>query len=100
MAGGRDNEEDLYLKFDPLTVSHLGSNMYSRMPNAVAELVANAYDADATRIVVRVSGTGEDQKIIVEDDGHGMSWGDMRDKYLRIGRNRRESELAGISESG
>ncbi|WP_100467589.1 hypothetical protein [Mycobacteroides abscessus] len=39
---------DLLLKFDPLTIEHLGSNMYSRLPNAVAELVANAYDADAT----------------------------------------------------
>lgn len=74
--------------------------MYSRMPNAVAELVANAYDADATRIVVRVIGAGEGQMIVVEDDGHGMSRDDVRDKYLRIGRNRRATDSTGWSESG
>lgn len=96
----RDENKDLHLRFDPLTVSHLGSNMYSRMPNAVAELVANAYDADATRIAVRVNGTGDEQSIVVEDDGHGMSRDDVREKYLRIGRNRRDTELTGWSESG
>ncbi|WP_338597159.1 TIGR02391 family protein [Saccharopolyspora sp. SCSIO 74807] len=93
-------DQDLHLSFDPHTIEHLGSNMYSRLPNAVAELVANAYDADATRIVVRVIGTGIEQKIVVEDNGHGMSRADVRDKYLRIGRNRRGRGATGRSESG
>ncbi|BCI83060.1 hypothetical protein MTY66_46850 [Mycolicibacterium sp. TY66] len=74
--------------------------MYSRLPNAVAELVANAYDADATEISVRIMGSGEEQRIIVDDNGHGMSREDVRDKYLRIGRNRRGSETTAQSESG
>lgn len=94
------DDEHLHLTFDPHTIEHLGSNMYSRLPNAVAELVANAYDADATRIVVRVIGTGDDQEIVVEDDGHGMSRADVRNKYLRIGRNRRGTNPTGASESG
>lgn len=100
MAGERDRNEALKLSFDPHTIEHLGSNMYSRMPNAVAELVANAYDADATRIEVRVTGSGSDQKIVVRDNGHGMSRNDVREKYLRIGRNRRSGDPAGRSESG
>lgn len=91
---------ELVLKFDPLTIEHLGSNMNSRLPNAVAELVANAYDADATEITVRVVGSGEAQHIVVEDNGHGMSRDDVRDKYLRIGRNRRGSATTAASESG
>ncbi len=91
---------DLVLKFDPHTIEHLGSNMYSRLPNAVAELVANAYDADATEILVRVIGSGESQRIVVEDNGHGMSRDDVRDKYLRIGRNRRGTSATAMSESG
>jgi len=70
----------LVLKFDPRTIEHLGSNMYSRLPNAVAELVANAHDADATKISVQVIGSGESQRIVVEDDGHGMSRDQVRDK--------------------
>lgn len=91
---------DLRLRFDPHTIEHLGSNMYSRLPNAVAELVANAYDADATEISVRVIGSGEAQRIVVEDNGHGMSHDDIRDKYLRIGRNRRGRKATATSESG
>lgn len=91
---------DLVLKFDPRTIEHLGSNMYSRLPNAVAELVANAYDADATYISVSVQGSGESQRIVVGDNGHGMSPDDVRDKYLRIGRNRRGSAATATSESG
>lgn len=94
------NSEDLRLRFDPLTIGHLGSNMYSKLPNAVAELVANAYDADAKNISVQISGTGTGQQISVTDDGHGMSTTDMRDKYLRIGRNRRGGAPTGKSESG
>ncbi len=92
--------EALQLTFDPMTIEHLGSNMYSRLPNAVAELVANSYDADATRIVVRVRGRGDNQYIAVDDDGHGMSRNDLAEKYLRIGRNRRQQHPDGLSESG
>lgn len=95
-----DDEPTLRLKFNPSTIEHLGSNMYSRLPNAVAELVANAYDADATDIRVRIVGNGAEQRIEVEDDGHGMSFDDLRDKYLRIGRNRRGGEPTALSESG
>lgn len=93
-------DSQLSLRFDPHTIEHLGSNMYSRLPNAVAELVANAYDADATEISVQVLGSGEEQRIVVEDNGHGMSRDDLRDKYLRIGRNRRGSDATAKSESG
>lgn len=96
----RHAQSELVLKFDPHTIEHLGSNMYSRLPNAVAELVANAYDADASAITVRVQGRGVSQAILVEDDGHGMSREDVQTKYLRIGRNRRGKDATGMSESG
>lgn len=91
-------EPELKLSFDPRTIEHLGFKMYSRLPNAVAELVANAYDADATCVDVVVDTSGS-QSVRVTDDGHGMSPDDLADKYLRIGRNRR-SDDNGYSESG
>jgi uncharacterized protein (TIGR02391 family) len=90
-------EKPLVLTFDPQTVDHLGARMYSQLPNAVAELVANAFDADAHQVVVRI---GKDGTISVEDDGHGMSRDDLADKYLRIGRNRRRAEASAMTESG
>ena len=39
--------EELVLKFEPKTIEHLGVKMYSTLPPALAELISNAYDADA-----------------------------------------------------
>ncbi|UBH05861.1 hypothetical protein K8P10_001372 [Leucobacter sp. Psy1] len=86
------------LTFDPLTIEHLGFKMYSHLPNALAELVANAYDADATRVSIELISHPE-PSVTVVDDGHGMSKDDLQEKYLRIGRNRvKEGERK--SESG
>lgn len=89
----------LTLQFDPLTIEHLGYKMYSHLPNALAELIANAYDADATKVRVILHEDEFGRAVVVEDDGHGMNLGDLREKYLRIGRNRRV-EGEGRSESG
>lgn len=91
---------DIVLRFEPSTVGHLGSNMYSHLPNAVAELVANAYDADAKVVTVKVGSDDLGDFVSVIDDGHGMSLDDLASKYLRIGRNRRNELGTGLSESG
>lgn len=88
--------EPLVLTFDPQTVDHLGAKMYSHLPNALAELVANAYDADAKHVLVTIESGGS---ISITDDGHGMSREDVREKYLHIGRNRRADESQ-LTESG
>lgn len=76
------------MTFDPNTIQHLGIKMYSRLPAALAELLANAYDADATKVEVKLYDKG-DKKIVVVDDGHGMNFEDINQKFLVIGRNRR-----------
>ncbi|MBH0129977.1 TIGR02391 family protein [Salinibacterium sp. NK8237] len=91
-----ENESPLVLTFDPQTVDHLGAKMYSHLPNALAELVANAYDADATQVLIRIESNGS---VSITDDGHGMSREDVSTKYLHIGRNRRLDQSAS-TESG
>lgn len=90
----------LKLSFDPLTIEHLGVKMYSHLPNAIAELVANSYDAEASRISIHIGEAGDGQFLRVVDNGHGMSRDDLGQKYLRIGRNRRESTSGDMSENG
>jgi len=53
----------------------LGQELISNEAVAVIELVKNAYDADATRVLVKFSGPLLPQKgqIDVIDNGHGMS---------------------------
>ena len=93
------NSKKLTLTFEPRTIQHLGLQMYNQIPAALAELIANAYDADASVIRVKLYGK-QDKKIIVEDDGHGMSWDDINDKFLKIGRDRREDNTGNKTPNG
>lgn len=82
---------ELKMQFDPNTIEHLGIKMYSRLPNALAELIANSYDADADNVHIKLYMNAEKKEIIVEDDGVGMSFEEVNDLFLRIGRRRRET---------
>jgi uncharacterized protein (TIGR02391 family) len=85
--------KDLELKFDPQTIKHLGLKMYSTLPPAIAELISNAYDADASEVLIKLNEEGNIPKeIIIVDDGDGLSYGEINDKFLVIGRNRRMDE--------
>ena len=81
-------DKKLEMSFDRNTIKHLGISMYSSMPPAIAELIANAYDADAENVMITID--NKSKKIIVEDDGIGMSFDDINNQFLVIGRNRRE----------
>ncbi len=84
-----DGEGKLVMKFDPQTIEHLGLKMYSNISKALAELVANAYDADAKNVYINLYDESSNQRIEVADDGEGMTFDDINDQFLRIGRNRR-----------
>ncbi len=86
-------EEKLELRFDPHTIEHLGIKMYSQLPYALAELVANAYDAGAKKVEIKLYDDDPNNKrIIVDDNGDGMSFEEIRDNFLIIGRRRREED--------
>lgn len=86
-------EEKLQLRFDPRTIEHLGIKMYSRLPYALAELVANAYDAGAETVDIKLYDNDvTDKKIIISDDGEGMSFQEVNENFLVIGRKRRETD--------
>jgi hypothetical protein len=82
--------EDLTMTFDPMTIEHLGVRMYSTLPPVLAELVANAYDADASKVEIILIDDRTEKEIIVKDNGDGMTFDEINTKFLRIGRNRRE----------
>ena len=86
-------KEKLQLKFDPRTIEHLGIKMYSQLPYALAELVANAYDAGATQVDIKLYDNVPDKKrIVISDNGDGMSYEEVRDNFLVIGRRRRDTD--------
>jgi len=79
------------MRFDPQTINHLGLRMYSTLPPALAEIISNSYDADAENVsITLIEENGKPTEIIIADDGIGLSFGDIQDKFLIIGRNRRD----------
>ncbi len=81
------------MRFDPGTIKHLGVRMYATLPPAIAEIVANSYDADASEVIVTLNeANGKPTSIVVSDDGHGLTKDEINNKFLVIGRNRREDE--------
>lgn len=68
-------------------LDHLGINLYSNIAAVLTEAVANAWDADATKVEITVATDGK--AIIIADDGIGMTVVDMNTKYLRVGYRRR-----------
>ncbi|MBO5681113.1 MAG: ATP-binding protein [Lentisphaeria bacterium] len=79
--------EKLQLRFDPRTIEHLGIKMYSQLPYALAELVANAYDAGADNVLIKLYDNDPNNKrIVIIDDGDGMSYDEVGEKFLVIGR--------------
>lgn len=90
-------QEPFRMDFDIYTIKHLGLQMYSTLPPVIGELVANAWDANAKRVEITIPEGPIDEhtsEITIVDDGIGMSDGDIRRKYLIIGRDRREDEHA------
>jgi uncharacterized protein (TIGR02391 family) len=83
----------LSLKFDPKTIEHLGVKMYATLPPALAELISNAYDADASEVTIEFrEQNGTPIAITITDNGKGMTLKDIQEKFLVIGRNRRTDE--------
>jgi len=76
--------------FSPRILDHLGISAYNSVRKSLAELVANAYDADAHSVEITLPDVIDENAVIkIADDGAGMSTDDVRTKFLHIGRNRR-----------
>ena len=85
--------EPYTLNIDLNVLNHLGLNLYSSVPAVLAELVANAWDADATRVDICIGSTPDKHKptsILVRDNGTGMSDKELREKFLTVGYQRRQ----------
>ena len=69
-------------------LNHLGINLYSNIPAVLSEVVANAWDADAELVDVKID--KNKKTITITDDGHGMNTPEINAKFLTVGYRRRE----------
>jgi len=92
--------ELLYHSIDAAHLRNIGEQSVSNHIQAILELVKNAYDADAERCIVTFHGTRfynsplKIEKITVEDDGFGMTYDDLKFKWLRVGTDYKKRNTA------
>ena len=65
---------------DAALLRELGERLIGRAHIALAELVKNSYDADAHTCRIEL----ENDRIVVTDDGHGMSKTEFINYWMRI----------------
>lgn len=66
---------------DAALLRELGERLVGAPHIALAELIKNSYDADATRVQIKFT----DDRIDVSDNGHGMDFEEFRNRWMRVG---------------
>ena len=83
--------EDIEFSVDSALLQELGERLVGQSHIALAELIKNSYDADATRVEVTV----RPDVIVVSDDGHGMDFKGFKNFWMRIGsRHKDERDIS------
>lgn len=90
-AGNTRNERGVHKEFlrfdiDTSLLLQLGEDLVTKRSVAMGELVKNAYDADATQVIIEfrdISTPGG--QITILDDGCGIALGEIQGKWMRIG---------------
>ena len=75
---------------DAELLRELGERLVGKPHIALAELIKNSYDADATRVTVKFF--PDENYIEVSDDGHGMTFDEFRDFWMRIGTTHKRTK--------
>jgi hypothetical protein len=84
-AVARTKTGDLHFSVDSRLLFELGEKLVARKSVALAELVKNSYDADATRVVVKLENVTKPEGIIVvQDNGVGMSLNTIERAWMRV----------------
>lgn len=78
----------LKFKFDVSAYRLIGRELITDRITALFELVKNCYDANAENVFIdflNINPATHESKIIIRDDGIGMTFEDIRDKWMVIG---------------
>lgn len=78
------------LRTDDRVIARVTDGIYRQPGSALRELISNAYDADATRVVIKTDAP-RFERISVEDDGHGMGPEALAHLLLHIGGSAKRS---------
>lgn len=83
-----EENQALKWRFDISTFRLIGRDLITDRVTALFELIKNCYDANATEVTVTFQNVGSKSQssiISIKDNGIGMSFADVRDKWMVIG---------------
>lgn len=90
-------EKSLRWKFDVSAFRLIGRDLITDRVTALFELVKNSYDANAREVSVTFTNVGIESQgesmIEIKDDGYGMTFEDIRDKWMVIGTSSKRKNI-------
>jgi len=87
-AQEKDGLQSISFTVDAALLRELGERLVGKPHIALAELVKNSYDADATKVIIRFG----PERIEVIDNGHGMDFTEFKDFWMRIGSPHKQAQ--------
>lgn len=81
-------QERTQFSSDSQLLSELGERLIATRHVALAELIKNAYDADATQCNIWLE--DDDRELMIKDDGHGMTESEFEDFWMTIATSNRD----------
>ena len=89
----QNTESTIYFNFSYFALRLLGKGLYSNHWTAIAELVANGLDAQADSVKIYINLIDqENASIEIFDNSSGMDYNDLSEKYVLIGKDKREDD--------
>ena len=90
-------KEESYLKFnfDVSAYRLLGRELITDRITALFELVKNSYDSNANHVsieFIKINPINDESKIIITDDGFGMDFSDVKNRWMVIGTSSKRRE--------
>ena len=82
--------DTLHFTIDAELLRELGERLVGKPHIALAELVKNSYDADATEVTIKF--LPHKDRIEICDDGHGMTSEEFKNFWMRIGTIHKKEE--------
>ena len=82
-------EELKYVIEDSTIAELLGVQNFTNAESAILELVKNAYDAEVLNLTIKFN----ENQLIIEDDGIGMSAEDIKKYWMHIGKSEKKYNI-------
>lgn len=89
----QNSDNKIYFNFSYFALRLLGKGLYSNAWTAIAELVANGFDAKASNVKIYINAIDKEHSTIeIFDNGYGMDYNALAEKYVLIGKDKRDDD--------